>query len=380
MSSTKTVSCGTCHQAAGGGDDLRAKNTPNISTNPGLDQIFGNADDIVASRGVPLTNPDGSYLFSTLYGQKEQVTGRSSMSYLNAGFSPTTFWDGRATGVFRDPLTNAIILNAGGALESQVLGPPLSSSEMAHTGRDWTQVAARMSASKPLALASNVPAPLTAWIGGRSYNEIFEEVFGTPEVTPSRIALAIATYERTLYSDQAPIDLANAGITPLTAQEQNGRNLFVQVECAVCHAGALTSDNSFRYIGVRPQNEDTGRFQVTANNADLGRFRVPSLRNAELRGTYMHNGRFTTLEQVVAFYNRGGDFNAANKDPDVRPRGLNGAQQADIAAFLKRPLTDVRVRDELPPFDRPQLFSESVRVPVITGSWCCRFRRFEFRR
>ena len=368
MSSTKTVSCGTCHKAGGGGDDLRALNTPVISTNPGLDQIFGNADDIVASRGVPMTNPDGSYVFSTIYGLKEQVTGRSSMSYLNAGYSPTMFWDGRAIGTFRDPLTNAIILNAGGALESQVLGPPVSSAEMGHIGRDWTQVASRMTASKPLALASNVPAPLTAWINGRSYNEIFQEVFGTPEVTPARIALAIATYERTLYSDQAPIDLANAGITPLTQQEQNGRNLFVQNDCAVCHAGALTSDNSFRYIGVRPQNDDTGRFQVTGNNGDLGRFRVPSLRNGELRGTYMHNGRFTTLEQVVAFYNRGGDFNAPNKDPDVRPRGLNQNQQADIAAFLKRPLTDVRVTNELPPFDRPQLYSQSNRVPVLTGT------------
>ena len=290
------------------------------------------------------------------------------MSYLNAGYSPTMFWDGRATGTFRDPLTNAIILNAGGALESQVLGPPVSSAEMGHIGRDWTQVASRMAASKPLALASNVPAPLTAWINGRSYNEIFQEVFGTPDVTPARIALAIATYERTLYSDQAPIDLANAGITPLTQQEQNGRNLFVQNDCAVCHAGALTSDNSFRYIGVRPQNDDTGRFQVTGNNGDLGRFRVPSLRNAELRGTYMHNGRFSTLEQVVAFYNRGGDFNAPNKDPDVRPRGLNQGQQADIAAFLKRPLTDVRVANELPPFDRPQLYSQSNRVPVLTGT------------
>ena len=368
MSSTRTVSCGTCHQAAGGGDDLRAKNTPATSTNPGLDQFFGNADDIVASRGVPSTNADGTYAFSPLYGFKEQVTGRSSVSYLNAGYSPVLFWDGRALGTFRDPLTNNILINNGGALESQVLGPPLNTTEMGHSGRDWTAVAARMTAVRPLAVAANIPAPLQTWIGGRSYNELFNEAFGTPEVTPSRIAMAIATYERTLYTDQTPLDLANAGITPLTQQEQNGRNLFVQVECAVCHAGALTSDNSFRYIGVRPTGDDTGRFQVTANNADLGRFRVPSLRNVELRGTYFHNGRFDTLEQVVAFYNRGGDFNAPNKDPDVRPRGLNAQAQADIVAFLKRPHTDPRVTAELPPFDRPTLYTQTNRVPVITGN------------
>ncbi len=375
MSSTRTVACGTCHTAHGGGDDLRAFTSPSTSTNPGIDQFFGGADDIVASKGVPQTNLDGTYLMSSTYGLKEQVTGRSSVSYLNAGYSTLLFWDGRASDTFRDPITNAIILNTGGALESQVLGPPVSSVEMAHTGRDWNQVAARVAESKPLAIATNIPTALNTWIGGRSYPSLFNEAFGTSDVTPVRIAMAIATYERTLYTDQAPVDLANAGITPLTPQENNGRNLFVQNECAVCHAGSVTAvtngAGAFRYIGVRPQNDDTGRFQVTGTNGDLGRFKIPILRNVELRGTFMHNGRFNTLDQVVAFYARGGDFNAPNKDPDVRLRPvLNGSaqQQADIVAFLKRPLTDPRVTAELPPFDRPTLYSESARVPQVTGS------------
>ncbi|MBK8467242.1 MAG: hypothetical protein IPL32_15600 [Chloracidobacterium sp.] len=368
MSSTRTVACGTCHTAHGGGDDLRSLTSPSSSTNPGIDQFFGGPDDVIASKGVPQTNLDGTYLLSSSYGLNDQVTGRSSMSYLNAGFLNLAFWDGRASDTFRDPITNAIILNTGGALESQVLGPPVSTVEMAHSGRDWNDVAARISVSKPLALATNIPTALNTWIGGRSYPSIFSEVFGTPDVTPARIALAIATYERTLYTDQAPVDLANAGITPLSQQENNGRNTFVQVQCNVCHAGAVTSDNTFRYIGVRPPNDDTGRFQVTGNNGDLGRFKTPSLRNVELRGTFFHNGRFNTLDQVVAFYNRGGDFNAPNKDPLVRPRGLNAQQQADIVAFLKRPLTDPRVTAELPPFDRPTLYSESTRVPQIIGT------------
>lgn len=369
MSSTRTVACGTCHKASGGGDDLRAFTSPSTSTNPGLDQFFGGADDIVASKGVPQNNLDGTYLSSPSYGLNEQVTSRSSMSYLNAGYLNLAFWDGRATGTFRDPITNAIVLNNGGALESQVLGPPVNSTEMAHTGRDWNQVASRVAESRPLALATNIPTALNTWIGGRSYGELFNEAFGTADVNPTRIALAIATYERTLYTDQAPVDLANAGITPLTQQENNGRNLFVQAgQCAVCHAGEVTSDNTFRYIGVRPPDDDTGRFQVTGNNGDLGRFKVPSLRNVELRGTFFHNGRFNTLDQVVAFYNRGGDFNAPNKDPLIRPRGLSPQQQADIVAFLKRPLTDPRVAAELPPFDRPTLYSESNLVPQVTGS------------
>ena len=88
----------------------------------------------------------------------------------------------------------------------------------------------------------------------------------------------------------------------------------------------------------------------------------------ELRGSYFHNGQFTTLEQVVAFYNRGGDFNAPNKPPVIHPLGLNAQQQADLVAFLKRPLTDVRVGTESERFDRPTLYTESSRVPQITGS------------
>jgi cytochrome c peroxidase len=368
MSSTKTVSCGTCHTAGGGGDDLRASNTPSISTNPGSDLLFGNGDDVIASRGIPNTNIDGTYSFSSMFGLNQQVTGRSSMSNLNSAYSPILFWDGRATGTFRDPITNAVVLANGGALENQILGPPLSSAEMAHSGRNWAEVVNRLSDSKPLAVASNIPLPLKTWINGRNYSQLFEEVFGTNEISASRIALAIATYQRTLYSDQTPMDMANAGILNLTQQEQNGRQVFVQVGCGGCHLGAVTSDNSFRYIGVRPPNEDTGRFQVTGNNGDLGRFRVPDIRNAELRGTYFHNGRINSIEGVVAFYNRGGDFNAPNKDPNVRPRNLTQQQQTDLATFLKRPLTDPRVANELPPFDRPSLFSDSNRVPVISGT------------
>lgn len=182
--------------------------------------------------------------------------------------------------------------------------------------------------------------------------------------------MAVATYERTLYSDQTPLDLANAGIAPLTAAEQRGRNVFATPGngCAGCHAGSVASDGLFHYDGVRPQNDDTGRFQVTGQNNNLGEFRTPSLRNVELRGSFFHNGQFTTLEQVIAFYNRGGDFNGPNKAPAIHPLGLTAQQQADLVTFMKRPFTDPRVAAELPPFDRPVLYSESNRVPQITGS------------
>lgn len=369
LSSTLTVSCGTCHQASRSGSDPRTIVNDLRSTNPGFDNLFNTADDVFGSPGVPLNNQDGTYSPSNFFGFNAQVTGRKAPSYLNSGFAFNgLFWDGRASNTFRDPLTNQALLPEWGALESQVLGPPVSNAEMGHGNRNWTQVAQQIAAAKPLALAGNIPPSLAEWINGRTYPELFAEAFGTPEVTPARIAMAIATHERTLFSDRSPLDRWSAQIEQLTAQENRGMEVFVASNCSSCHGGPLLSDQNFHNIGLRPQNEDIGREAVTGRIQDRGRFKTPSLRNAELRGPYMHNGRFQTLEEVVEFYNRGGDFDAPNVDDIIQPLNLTTEQKADLVAFLKRPMTDPRVRDELPPFDRPQLYTESNHVPVITGT------------
>ncbi len=370
LSATNTVSCGTCHRAGIGGTDPRSIVSSFNSKNPGFDNVYNTADDVTGSEGVPLNNLDGTYSFSSTYGLRSQVTGRKANSFINAAYAPVLFWDGRATGTFRDPLTNAIVLNNGGALESQAVGPPTNAVEMGHGASNWTEIAGKVTTAKPLALAFNIPTPLQTWVDNRSYPELFLEAFGTSDVTPTRIALAIGVYERTQFSDQTPLDLANAGITPLPANEQNGRNTFTNVSCAVCHAGNLLTDQTFRNIGLRPAAEDTGRFQVTGAQNDLGEFRVPSLRNVGLRSSFMHNGRLQTLEEVVQFYNRGGDFPNEPNVPNnlIQPRGLNAGQQANVVAFLRNSLTDKRVRDEMPPFDRPRLYTESTNVPQITGT------------
>lgn len=364
LSSTRTVACGTCHHAVNGGADVRSRTLGARSINPGADGVAGTVDDVVGSVGVPFSSADGSYQWSTIFGLKEQVTGRRAMSYVNAGYSRNLFWDGRATEVFQDPLTNTVVLPTGAALESQVLGPPVNSAEMGHAGRAWNDVASRVEASKPLALSPSVPAALATWIGERSYPELFAEAFGTPEVTPARLAMAIATYERTLNSDQIPFDTGT-----LTPAEGRGLQVFNQSRCDVCHRGPLFTDDQFHNTGIRPAAEDQGRFLVTGNQNDLGRFRTAGLRNVELRAPYMHNGRFATLEEVVEFYNRGGDVNAPNLERNlIRPLNLNPQQKADLVAFLKRPLTDPRVAAETGPFDRPLLYTESMRVPQVTGT------------
>ena len=369
LSSTQTVACGTCHFASSGGSDARAIVGNPRSTNPGADGTFGTADDVFASPGVISNNGNGTYSLSPTYGFHEQVTGRKSRSYIDAGFSNSLFWDGRATQTFSDPIGGAVVLANGAALESQVLGPPVSSAEMAHTGRTWVDVANRVANSRPLALSPSVPAGLRDWIAGRSYQELFQEAFGTSEITPVRIAEAIATFERTLYSDRTPWDLNAQQIAPLGAAEARGQGIFNTRGCNVCHANTLFSDNAFHNIGVRPQTEDTGRFQVTGNANNMGEFRTPSLRNVGLRGPYFHNGHFATLEEVVAFYNRGGDFDAPNINHNlIRPLGLSPQQQSDLVAFLRNALIDARVLAGTAPFDRPTLYSESIRVPQITGT------------
>ncbi len=368
LSSTGTVACGTCHRPAAGGSDPRTNAT---TRNPGLDQVFGTADDVFGSPGVPSNQINGSFVFDQTYGFGDQVTGRRSPSYLNAGYTQTgLFWDGRATDDFRDQLTGNVLLPSRAALESQSAGPPLSSAEMAHQGRNWSQVAARIQASRPLALASDIPASLQNWIDGRTYSELFAEAFGTAEVTPSRISMAIATHERGLFSDRTPFDRSNAQIEQMTQLEQDGQAVFIGMNCNVCHSGPLLSNHQFHNIGVRPVAEDLGRGAVTQDPSDNGRFRTPHLRNVELHAPYMHNGRFATLEEVVEFYDRGGDHtDAPNFESGIiRPLGLTTYEKQALVAFMKRPMTDPRVRDELPPFDRPKLFTESDRVPVVTGT------------
>ncbi|MBK8148370.1 MAG: VCBS repeat-containing protein [Acidobacteria bacterium] len=370
LSATRTVSCGSCHRAGTGGSDPRSLVTLFSSKNPGSDSLFNTPDDVVGSPGVPLNNADGTYSWSTNFGFRTQVTGRKANSHINAAYAPVLFWDGRASGTFRDPVTNNIVINNGGALESQAVGPPVSSVEMGHGTSNWTLLAGQISTAKPLVLTTDVPVALETWIGGRTYPELFQEAFGTSDVTPSRIAMAIASYERTLFSDQTPLDLDNAGITPLPPAENRGRGVFGGTQCAVCHAGNLLTNNSFQNIGLRPAGEDTGRFQVTGAQNNIGQFRVPGLRNVALRSSFMHNGKFSTLEEVIEFYNRGGDF---RNEPNfaaglVQPRNLNPGQKADLAAFLRNSLVDARVRNELPPFDAPRPFADTNRVPVIVGT------------
>ncbi|GHC05736.1 cytochrome-c peroxidase [Cerasicoccus arenae] len=364
VSSTGTMACATCHAPTHGGTDQRSGADPTRATHPGPDGVFGTTDDVIGSPGVPLNTADGLYTWSDGYGYNEQVTGRYPRPAINAGYTDELFWDGRATSNFTDPLTSQTVLTSGAALESQAAGPLANDVEMSHIGSTWSDVIARIEAARPLALATDIPTALAAWIDDRDYPALFIEAYGDSDITVARVAMAIASYERLLFSDRTKYDRMLMGIENFTASETRGRNLFAGPRCQNCHDGPTFSDGDFHNIGVRPitGNEDMGRYDVTGRNADRGDFLTAGLRNVTLRGPFMHTGSIDTLRDVIDFYNRGGDF--ASTANELRPAGLNATGINDVISFLET-LTDDRVADESPPFDHPTLYTNSSRIPVI---------------
>jgi cytochrome c peroxidase len=365
MSSSRTVACGTCHVFGHGGTDPRALN----ATHPGPDGVYATADDIHGSFGVVRQDAAGVNVGSTTFGVRPQSTGRRAPSVINAAYEFSLFWDGRAGNAFTDPVSGLVTLPYNAALESQAAGPPTSDVEMSHMGRSWTDIANDIANLTPLAVADQIPANLQTFIGGQTYAQLFNFVYGSPGVTPERIIFAIAAYERTLISDRSPLDLYFQGSGTLTAQEQSGFGVFIN-HCASCHSdvgsGGSPAINDFRAVGVRPDAEDTGRFAITGIPADMARFKTPGLRNVGLRAPYMHNGGLATLTDVLNFYNRGGDFGSIDIEVQLIAGMLTPTDIADVVAFLHT-MTDPRVQNELPPFDRPRLWSEGPNAATVFG-------------
>ncbi len=360
LSSSGTVACGTCHRPAAGGSDPRTLD----SAHPGADGVYGTEDDIRGATGVVAETTSGQYVGTDDFGVHQQVTHRLSPSFINAAVFTRQLWDGAVDDVLVDPLTGLIEIPAGASLEAQALGPPVNSVEMGHIDIDWAEVAARIANWRPLSLASDLPGDLEAWLGDRSYRDVFAEVFGTPEVTPVRIAKAIATYERTLISNQSPFDRMLEFGEPMGALETQGWGVFFASNCIGCH-NLVDFNQTFARTGVRPASEDPGLGGVTGQPNHMGAFKSPLLRNLGLRPAFFHNGGARTLTDVVEFYDRGGDFNPGGGF--FQPLGLTAEEKTALAAFLQNGLTDPRVENELPPFDRPTLFTERAAASETIG-------------
>ena len=170
-----------------------------------------------------------------------------------------------------------------------------------------------------------------------AYRAEFRAVFGR-DFDPEGVAQAIAAYVRTILSADSPYDRFQAGDrSAMSLSAQRGLRLFEgKAMCSRCHAGFNFTGEGYRNIGVgmSGKNPDLGRYTVTGDDPDRGAFKTPTLRDVARRGPYMHDGSETTLDDVVAYYDRGGVKNPWLSS-DMKPLGLTAQERADVVEFMK---------------------------------------------
>ena len=224
---------------------------------------------------------------------------RNANPLINLAWSDFLFWDGRAA-----------------SLEEQSLGPIENPLEMNET-------------------LENVVLKVQSQ---EEYPVLFELAFGSSEVTSENIGKAIAQYERTLVSASSPYDEFIVGNRELSTNERRGMDLFFssRTNCSACHDTILFTDGRFHDIGLDANPSDLGRGAITSEAGDDGKFKTPTLRNISLTGPYMHDGRFTSLRQVLDFYDRNiqNSPNLSGRLNNLRRNGLSGRDKEDIISFL----------------------------------------------
>jgi cytochrome c peroxidase len=173
--------------------------------------------------------------------------------------------------------------------------------------------------------------------GIKGYAPLFAAAFGDSAITYDRITKAIATFERSIISGNSPYDRYRAGDkTALTKQQKDGLDFFNKTgECAECHSGPDFTNEKYANIGVGMDraNPDPGRFAVTKKNRDIGKFKVPTLRDLAARAPYMHDGSVKTLSEVLDLYAKGGEPNP-HLDTRLAPFYLDEQTKRDLLAFL----------------------------------------------
>lgn len=235
-------------------------------------------------------------------GIHNEPASRNTPSVMNVAARDRFFWDGRA-----------------GSLEEQALIP----------------------VSNPLEMALPLDEMEKRLVKDPFYKQAFEKIYGQ---MPNRelVGRALAAYERTLESTATPFDRFMQGDSlAISASAINGREIFIgKGKCFDCHFGPDFTGDEFRNIGLfNGKNlNDSGRSKISGKAEDIGRFKVPGLRNISLTAPYMHNGMFATLESVVEFYNDPDKViaNSINRDTLLlRPLNLTPQEKTDLVNFMK---------------------------------------------
>lgn len=229
-------------------------------------------------------------------GHGMQVLGRRTPTILNLAWAEALFWDGRAA-----------------SLEEQALGPIQAPGEM----------------NQPLeSLVEKLQAI-------PEYHPLFHKAYPNEPISAATMAKALATFERTVVSDQAPFDRWIEGEEDaISKAAKRGFVVFnAQARCSQCHSTWRFTDDSFHDIGVA--SDDQGRGTLLAGIPAMQHaFKTPTLRNVNRRAPYMHNGSESTLEQVIDFYAQGGRLQRPSLSSEIRPLPLTADDQNDLIAFL----------------------------------------------
>lgn len=204
-------------------------------------------------------------------GHDHSVNTRNAPSLENVWYFKKLFWDGRAE-----------------SLEDQAFSPLSSSIEMHQDMKTLPQKLRKI----------------------KGYRPLFQAAFGTDKITTQQIFKSLADYQRTITSRKADFDrFLEGNQNALTDQQLLGLHLFrTKARCMNCHNGPLFTDNDFHNVGLTyygRKYEDLGRYNVTKNPADVGKFKTPSLRNVMHTGPWFHNGLFGDMDGIMNMYNVG---------------------------------------------------------------------------
>jgi cytochrome c peroxidase len=188
----------------------------------------------------------------------------------------------------------------------------------------------------PTEMAETISNVLNKLKGDADYKRMFSAAFGDEKITEDRLYKALTQFVMNLVSADSKYDKVKKGEASFTAEEQSGYTIF-QSKCATCHKEPMFTDYSYRNNGLEIDAglNDHGRMRVTGNSADDLKFRVPSLRNAELTSYYSHDGRMSVFRMMIRHYRNG-----INQSSTLDPLLANGIQltnqeEDQLVAFIR---------------------------------------------
>lgn len=253
----------------------------------------------------------------TAKGVKSQVLGRASPTIINTAFNSIQMWDGRKK-----------------SLEDQAMGPMEATVEM------------NMDTKK-----------LFKWLqSNNEYSQLFEQAYPGEEIGASTVARALASYERTVISNNSAFDKWVKGdASAMTPKQVNGFKLFVgKAKCNNCHMAPNFTDNGFHNLGLASfgdKTPDLGRYMQKPIGLLKGAFKTPTLRDISRTAPYFHDGSAKTLMDVVNHYDQGGVVKTRLSPNMPRKLDLTQQEKEELVAFMEA-LTSPFIKVELPELPR----------------------------